>query len=208
MSLKSFGLGLVLVGTVSLGHALMYDITDQYKAGAHVGEVKQLTVDATFSGAFGSTTTDASGIHYSFYGITISEDKVYPSQYWGTVPLYFFGTRVGATVTVTNNGPRATTKLLITTQVFGINTDGSNGARLAPDRVTEITVAKGETKVIDASFVPEYVPGADSGLDRVIILVQHPNQGGGPGNPYPALIMAKEAILCPPDVEARAKAGR
>ena len=56
-------------------------------------------MDVQFSGAFGSTTTNSSGIFYNFFGITLSEDKVYPSQYWGTFPLYFFGTRVGATVT-------------------------------------------------------------------------------------------------------------
>ena len=43
--------------------------------------------------------------------MTFHEDKVYPPQYWGDFPLYFFGSKVGASVTVTNNGPRAKEKL-------------------------------------------------------------------------------------------------
>lgn len=199
-----FRKGLLTILGISLAagaHALVNDITDQYKAGQHKGEVKQLAVDLTFDGAYGTTVTDALGIHYNFYGISIHEDKIYPSQYWGTFPLYFFGTRVGATVTVTNNGPRAMEKLRVTTQMFVLNTDGSSGVKLAPDVVKEFWVEKGQTQVIDASVTPQYVPGADSGLDRIVILVQHPNDGGGPGNDYPALIMAKEAVLCPPAVQ-------
>jgi hypothetical protein len=181
--------------------AQLNDITDQYKAGKHVGERAQLEVGHQFSGYFGNTITDAGGITYNFSGISIHEDKVYLPKYWGSFPLYFFGSRVGSTVTVANKGPRAKEKLRVTTQIYGLNTDGSNGAKLAPDIVTEFWVEKGETKVIDASFVPQYVAGADSGLDRVVILIQHPNEGGGPGNDYPALIAAYEAVLCPPEVQ-------
>lgn len=188
--------------------AAVLDITDQFKAGAHVGEVKQLAVDVTFAGSFGTTITNAGGIDYNFYGITIHEEKVYPQRYWGSFPLYFFGTKVDATVTVTNNGPRAKEKLRVTTRAYVLNTDGSNGAPLAVDKVTDFWVAKGETKSIDASFTPVFAAGMDSGLDRVEVLVQHVNEGGGPGNEFPALIMAKEAILCPPAVEARSKAAQ
>jgi hypothetical protein len=193
--------GLLFAGLAS---AVVTDISDQYKAGAHVGEKKQLAVDLQFSGAFGSTTTNQGGINYNFYGMSIHEDKVYLPQYWGTFPLYFFGSRVGTNVTVTNNGPRAKEKLRITVQVYGLNLDGSNGAKLAPDTVTDFWVNNGETKNVDASFVPQFVPGADSGLDRVVILVQHVNEGGGPGNDYPALIAAYEAVLCPPSVQHKA----
>ena len=197
------GLGLA---AMAVGAAwAVSDITSEFKAGKHLGEVGQLAVDAQFHSAFGSTTTDATGIHYSFFGITLSEPKVYPTRYWGTFPLYFFGSRVGATVTVTNTGPRAKEKLRVTTQVYTLELDGTSGVKLAPDIVTDFWVDKGETKVIDASFTPQFVAGADSGLDRVVILVQHPNEGGGPGNEWPALILAKEAVLCPPAVEAQGK---
>jgi hypothetical protein len=146
------------------------------------------------------------GIFYNFWGITLSEPKIYPVKYWGTVPLYFFGQKVGATVTMTNSGPRDTEKLRVTTQALVLNTDGSSGVKLADDQVNEFTIKKGETKTMDVSFVPQFVAGADSGLDRVVILVQHINEGGGLGNSYPALIMAKEAVLCPPAIEAQGKA--
>jgi hypothetical protein len=68
--------------------------------------------------------------------------------------------------------------------------------------VREINVEKDQTQHLDMTFTPRFVPGADSGLDRIVILVQHVNAGGGPGNDLPALILAKEAILCPPAVRA------
>lgn len=185
------------------------DITDQYKAGQHNGELKQLDVDISFSGSHGVTTTDASGITYRFWGQSLSEPKVYPSKYWGDFPLYFFGLPVLSEVTVTNKGPRNSFKLRVTTQAYSLNLDGSNGAKLAPDVVREFNVARGETQKLDMSFTPQFTPGADSGLDRIVILVQHVNEGGnGKGNPYPALILAKEAIICPPAVEAAAKKGK
>jgi hypothetical protein len=205
---KAWILGL-LAGCLGLaGHAGAYvnDITNLYKAGEHTGEVKQLAVDLEFSGAIGDTVTDAGGINYNFWGMTFHDNQVYPQQYWGDFPLYFFGGTVGATVTVSNLGPRATENLMVTTQVFVLNTDGSSGVSLAPDKVTQFSVAKGQTQTIDASFVPQFVPGASSGLDRVVILVQHINDGGGPGNSYPALIVAKEAILCPPSLQTEAAA--
>jgi len=190
-----------------LGATPSTDITDQYQAGQHNGELKQLDVSVDFTGNYGLTTTDAQGITYNFWGQSLFENKVYPQQYWGTFPLYFFGLPVLADVTVTNLGPRNSFRLRVTGQAYALNLDGTNGVKLAPDVVKEFNVNNGETQRLDMSFTPQFVPGADSGLDRYVILVQHINQGGdGKGNPLPALILAKEAILCPPAVEARGKA--
>lgn len=198
-----FALALAL--TVPLA-AASTDITDQYKAGEHKGELKQLDVDIAFSGSHGITTTDARGTTYKFWGLNIFEPKVYTSKYWGDFPLYFFGLPVHSEVTVTNKGPRNSFKLRVTVQAYSLNLDGSNGVRLAPDVVREFNVGRGETQRLDTTFTPQFVPGADTGLDRVVILVQHVNEGGqGKGNPYPALLLAKEAIICPPVVEAAAK---
>lgn len=179
------------------------DIIGQFKAGGHQGELKQLEVDIAFSGARGVTTTDARGITYNFWGSSLFEPKVYPSKYWGDFPLYFFGLPVHSEVTVTNRGPRNSFRLRVTVQAYSLNLDGSNGVRLAPDVVREFNVGRGETQRLDTTFTPQFTAGADSGLDRVVILVQHVNEGGqGKGNPYPALLLAKEAIICPPAVEA------
>lgn len=169
------------------------------KAGKHTGEQKMLDVDITFEDSKGTTVTNADGIFYHYYGITAYENKVYPPQYWGEYPLYFFGGKTGVTVKVTNNGPRAKAKVRITTEAYVLRTDGTSGVEIAAPQVIDVEVARGETKTIDASFVGEATPGAESGLDRFIVKVSHVNEGGGKGNMDPALIMAKEGVFCPPE---------
>jgi len=168
--------------------------------GQHVGEVKQLAVDISFYNSAGRTVTDAQGTQFCFYegNDCYREPQVYPAQYWGTFPLYFIDSRVGVTITVTNNGPRQTVKLRVKTEAYILLTDGTNSDQLMAPQTTEFTVNRGETKTIDASFVVPYTPNTTSGLDRFIVKVLHVNEGGGPGNAEPALIMTKEGIFCPP----------
>lgn len=168
--------------------------------GQHLGERRQLEVEITFSQEFGETVTDSSGTHYYFNGIVINEDKVYPEEYWGTYPLYFFGTTVGVTVRITNPGPRRKVKVRVRTEAYVLLTDGSNGAQLAPLQEVDLEVARGQTVTLDTSFTPEYDPNADDmegGLDRFIVSVLHPNTGGTDA----ALIMTKEGVFCPPELE-------
>lgn len=171
------------------------------KAGEHRGEVKQLDVEIQFSNSFGTTVTDSTGTYYLVWGYTFKEDKIYTPEYWGSYPLYFFGTEVGVTVKVTNHGPRKKAKVLIKTEAYVLKVDGTNGVALKDPTTIELTVYRGETKCIDASFVSEWAPGAESGLDRFVVKVLHPNNGGGPGNSEPALIMSKEGVFCPPELE-------
>ncbi len=171
------------------------------KSGEHKGERKQLDVGIAFSGEYGQTVTDASGTYYHVWGYVFHENKVYPPEYWGVFPLYFFGTEVIATVAVHNKGPRRKTNLRVTTECYCLKTDGSNGAPLKEPCETDIQVLRDETVVVDASFVAIDSPGMESGLDRFIVKLSHPNSGGGPGNPDPALILLEEGILCPPDYE-------
>ncbi len=169
--------------------------------GEHVGEVKQLEVNVAFSGQYGHTVTDENGTFYHFWGYVFYENKVYPPEYWGVFPLYFFGTEVGATITVKNKGPRKRAKLRVRSEVYCLHADGSNGAELTSPQETDIDLGPGETATVNASFVAGYVDGAESGLDRLVIKILHPNAGGGPGNSDPALIMMKEAIFCPPEYQ-------
>ena len=177
---------------------LQLDVT---KNGWHNGEVKQLEVDISFYGQYGHTVTDRNGTFYYFFGYCFYEPKVYPPEYWGVFPLYFFDTSTGIKIATTNKGPRNRAKLTIRTQAYCLNTDGSNGAELLAPTDQDIDVDVGETEVVDASFVSRFVEGADSGLDRLVVKVLHPNEGGGPGNADPALIMVKEAVFCPPESE-------
>jgi len=168
-------------------------------AGNHKGEQKQLDARIDFSGSCGTTITNSEGIFYHFWGYCFKEDKVYPPKYWGSWPLYFFGTKIPVKVTVKNNGPRAKAKIRIKTEAYCLLPDGSNGGALMEPKTIDVEVLKGEEKVIDASFVTEYAAGTESGLDRFIIKVLHINEGGGKGNPEPALIMSKEGVFCPPE---------
>jgi len=86
------------------------------KWAGHRGERNQIFVDISFFGSSGKTVTDAKGTHYYFFGRVVHEDKVYPSRYWGTFPLFFFDQTVGTKVRVINLGPRRVFKLRITTQ--------------------------------------------------------------------------------------------
>ncbi len=168
--------------------------------GQHVGERRQLEVEITFSQEFGETVTDSSGTHYHFNGTVIDEDKVYPEEYWGTYPLYFFGTTVGVTVRITNPGPRRKVKVRVRTEAYCLLTDGSSGAQLAPLQEVDLEVARGQTVTLDTSFTPQYDPDAadmEGGLDRFIVSVLHPNAGGADA----ALIMTKEGVFCPPELE-------
>jgi len=168
------------------------------KKGEHIGEQKMIDVNIEFLNPAGTTVTNSEGVYYNFWGYTFYENKVYPQEYWNTYPLYFFGEQVGVKVTVTNKGPRAKTKVRIVTEAYVLRTDGSNGVTLTLPKIIDVELNRDETKVIDASFICEYTEGADSGLDRFIVKVKHINEGGGPGNPEPALIMVKEGVFCPP----------
>jgi hypothetical protein len=178
----------------ALGPALFAD-----RAGNHTGEQKQLDVDIAFSDEYGYTLTNPDGTYYCYWGTTVYEDKVYPEAYHGIYPLYFFNTRVGVTVTVTNNGPRRKAKLRIRTEACVLRTDGSNGAPLTVPREIDIEVARGETRVIDASFIAQPSADTESGLDRFLVKVSHPNAGEGSDGNTPALILMKEGIFCPPE---------
>jgi hypothetical protein len=183
---------------VLLATAGLYAQGFSTKIGQHVGEVKQLQVSTEFSGAVGKTVTDAQGTHFYIGRSVVTEPQVYPPKYWGEFLLYYIGSRVGVTVTATNQGPRQTAKLLIRTEAYVLNTDGSNGAQLKPPADIEVIISRGETKTIDASFVVPYTSDLTSGLDRFVVKVMHPNSGGGPGNPEPATILVSEGIFCPP----------
>jgi hypothetical protein len=167
--------------------------------GKNLGVIKMLDVDIIFFDAKGTTVTNENGIYYHYYGRVKYENKVYPPEYWGTFPLYFFGGTTGVKVTVTNNGPVPNVKMRVIVECNVLRTNGENGVSLLDPKTTEFSVAKGETKTIDCSFISVFVPGAESGLDRFTVRVQRINQGGGPGNEYPGLIMQKEGIFCPPE---------
>ena len=130
-----------------------------------------LDVKTVFSRSWGETVTDQNGTCYNVWGFSYFENKIYSPAYWGVFPLYFFGDTVGVTATVVNRSPTRKARLLLRTDCYGLNTDGSNGAELMIPREYSTTVAAGKTNIIDASFTVNYTPYADSGLDRLLIRV-------------------------------------
>ena len=97
------------------------------KQGRHIGENRMLDVDIIFSNPSGTTVTDASGVYYKYWGYVFHENKVYPQQYWGEYPLYFVGQHIPITVTVTNKGPRAKSKIRVKTEAYTLQTTGASG---------------------------------------------------------------------------------
>lgn len=172
-------------------------LLDPPEGGSHAGERQQLEVEIAFSREYGETVTDEDGIHYHVGDWVFDEDKVYPSEYWGTYPLYFFDTEVGVTVAVRNNGPRAKARLIIRTEAYVLCTDGTSGVALMEPREVEVEVASGRTETIDASFTVEYAAGVESGLNRFVVKILHPSERGGD----PALIMMEEGVFCPPEYQ-------
>lgn len=185
---------------VSLGFLCLASVSSLLgKAGKHTGEQKMLGVGIEFFNSSGKTITNSDGTFYHYYGRVIHEDKIYPSEYWGEYPLFFVGRNAGIKVTVTNKGPRKKVKIRVKTESYVLRTDGSSGIALMEPKIIDFEVAIGETKTIDASFKIEYLPGMESGLDRFIVKVLHINEGDGPGNEEPGLIMQKEGVFCPPE---------
>ncbi len=179
-------------------------VTGQTKQGKHIGEQKMLDVQIEFLNSFGKTVTNAEGTFYYYYNWFLGkEDKVYPPQYWGEYPLYFFGLPTKVLVKVTNLGPRAKTKVMIKTESYVLRTDGTNGAMLKQPETIEVEIAKGETKIIDVTFTTMWTPEADSGLDRFIVKVLHINEADNKTNLEPSLILQKEGIYCPPRLQPK-----
>jgi len=140
-----------------------------------------LTINVSFSKHSGETITDQNGTCYNVFGFSSFENKIYPSEYWGVFPLYFFGDMVGVTVSVTNQSSSRKAKLLIRTECYCLNTDGSNGAKLMTPREIETMVNANESRDVDASFYTEYSPEADSGLDRLLIKIYNAPAADGDG---------------------------
>jgi hypothetical protein len=147
------------------------DVDDIRKDGWHTGEEGMLDVNVEFSGSFGETITDSEGTAYHVWGCSIFEDKVYPPEYWGVFPLYFYDTLVGITVTLQNNSETDNADVRIKTECYTLRTDGSNGAELAAPTQTDTEILPGESVTLDGSFTAAYVEGADSGLDRFLVKV-------------------------------------
>lgn len=146
------------------------------KDGWHTGERQNLDIDIAFHGAYGETVTDGEGTTYSYYGQSHHEAKVYPPEYWGVFPLYFFGTPVGITVSIENKSAVNTAHLSVGTECYVLKADASNGGTLLSPGSFYMDVEPGQTKTFDASFNAEYSDDLESGLDRFLVKIYEGTQ--------------------------------
>jgi len=170
---------------------------DTETVGAKLLKKKKIEVEIEFFNGVGTTVTNASGIFYTFNGITIQENKVYPEEYWGTYPLYFFGQETGIRInfkTLVGNNK----KYVVRTEVYGLNTDGSNGGVYLAPTDQKIVLKKNETLVLDRSFTAVFDSSIhESGLDRLIVTVFKVADDGSLGK----IVAKKEGIYCPPEIQ-------
>ena len=128
----------------------------------------ELAIDVTFSKQVGETVTDENGTFYHVFGMVFYENLVYPPEYWGVFPLYFFGEEVGINVNVANLSAQKAA-FLLRCAAYCLRADGSNGAQLLAPTDRAVVIGKNSSADIDSSFVAGYVEGAESGLDRFLV---------------------------------------
>ncbi|MBI4369446.1 MAG: hypothetical protein HY547_04380 [Elusimicrobia bacterium] len=170
-------------------------------AGRHQGEASKIEAEVTFLDPSGFTTTDASGIHYHFWGYVFDEPKIYPESTYGVEhPLYFVGTNMNFTVILRSTSDRGAKKFRIRIQALShtLETDGSPGMELAAPKEWIIeSLAPGESRIFDGSIYLAPDANLPSGLDITKIRISHLNEGS---NDEAGLIKEEIAVWCPPNV--------
>lgn len=180
---------------LSMALVLSICIAPVMAGGKHYGELKMITAEIVFLFPRGTCVTDSTGITYIIDGNDLHLDIVYPSEYWGTYPLYLPGNEVNTKMLITNSGPRQVAKHTIVHEANVINPDGSIGeALIAPVVQENIEVALGETKIIDASFV---LPIQGKSLNIFSLKLYHHYNADSPDA---SLILNQKAVFCPPEI--------
>jgi|GEM_PF-1948843 len=151
------------------------------------GEIN-FDLEILFNSPSGTTIANANGLTYIFGDEQYLDSTLnYAEEYWGEYPLYYPGNNAAIFVYVTYNGPDDQVNVSVVTETYAIELDGSNGAPIDGPNTTDLTFNKGETKLVDSSFI---LPSNHKGLNRFIVKVYING----------TLLMTEEAIFCPPDI--------
>lgn len=172
-----------------------------FAAGEHRGEAGKIEATVSFLNPYGQTTTDSTGITYRAGGWAYHENKIYPSAYWGTFPLYFVGTTMSFSVSLTNTAANGNKSFRIRVQALNhvLETSGAMGMEIAsPKEWIVESLAPGETKTLQGSIYIAPNPNLPSGLDITKIRILHLNEGQ---NADAGLIKEEVAIWCPPSLQ-------
>lgn len=172
-------------------------------AGEHLGEADNIQAQVTFLGNAGLTTTDAAGTTYrvAAWNWSTFEPKIYPSNYWGTFPLYFIGTTMSFNVTLTNTATQGNKSFKVRVRASNnvLETSGLLGMQIAaPQEWVVDSLRPGETRVLPGSIFIAYDPNLPSGLDITKVQIFHLNEGS---NQDAALIKEALAVWCPPSLK-------
>jgi len=167
--------------------------------GLHIGEADKLSISVEFLNPLGYTTTDETGIQYHYYGMVISEPKIYPpSTYGKQYPLYFVGGTMKFRVTLKNIAEKGAKpfKIRVNAVNYVMETTGYAGMIIAPGQDWVVQELRpGETKVVEGSIYIPYNPDMPSGLDVTKVRVFHLNNGA---DSNAAFIKEETATWCPP----------
>jgi hypothetical protein len=177
--------------------------------GKHVGDGEPLNWSIDYYDQWGRTVADANGLTYYHDrlggDIQFDYSKVMPQQYWGVYPMYYLGTTMRYTVTVSNESPDRTYQHLRVVAIQEYFTEDETwGERMGPDAAKDWYVPQlgpGESVVLEGSmWISENMR---AGIDQTHIQVQHWNPGSGQPGPGSVIIDdAKAALWCPPELGA------
>lgn len=165
-------------------------------AGLHAGEADRISAEVSFLNPAGQTTAGPQGVTYNVGSWSLTEAKVYPPEFYGTHPLYFFGTTMRFNVVLINRTSRGQKSLKVRVEALShvLETSGLPGQSLAaPQEWVVESLGPGEMRTLRGE-VALFDPNVPSGLDITRIRVSHLNEGAEGA----ALIKEVRAVWCPP----------
>jgi hypothetical protein len=175
-------------------------------AGAHAGEAPKITATLDFLAAQGWSTTDSSGITYYFGGTSTFEQKVYPAEYWGTFPGYYYGTTMHYHINLNSNMPQGKKPYKIKVQAISnvlnetVN-GGGLGAEIGTSETWEvIDLLSGQAQTLTGTVVIPNDGSLPSGLNVTRIIISHLNNANDPDedDSVAGLVDVTYNCWCPP----------
>ncbi|MDP3962896.1 MAG: hypothetical protein Q8Q39_00140 [bacterium] len=146
------------------------------KTGNHAGEEINLRYAVEYLDPLGVTIADADGITYAPFSYAPSyESKVYPTQYFGSYPLYFSGMTLHFRVHITNTDRRMFRNLQLLAWQEWLHESGGSGEAFAEPNLNEWFVdalQPGQTIVLEGTSA---IPFGPSGLDQTHLQIIHRN---------------------------------
>lgn len=175
--------------------------------GKHIGDGEPLSWKIEYLDAWGRTYVDATGGHFFHDRCcggfeTYDPSWIYPTQYYGEYPMYYFGTTMRYRITLTNNAKRSYMNLRVVAIQEYLTNNNTWGEWLTPDAAKDWYVPElrgGQSITFEGTLYLGVGSDTHGGLDQTHLQVQHWNPGGGiPGAGSVIIDDAQANIFCPP----------